>query len=173
MGEQQVVLATFADEASADAAAAALQAWADATSEIALDSIGILVLDDKGHLKSDKVGGKHNAKKGIGIGIVLAIVAPVGLAAGIIGGGILGALHQKGLGLSDAARARIGAELADGKAAVGVLAATTESKAIAVKLAELGGLPQLLDLSDEAIAEVTAAVAATAGAAAEAAPPEA
>jgi len=165
MSEQQVVLAVFKDEAAADAAAVALEAWAKGDGGVKFDSVGILVLDDKGQLKSDKVGGGRSVKKGVGIGIVLAILAPVGLAAGIIGGGLLGALHHKGLGLSDESRARIGAELKNGKAAVGVLADKAAATAIALKLTELGGAPELLDLTDEAIAQVTAAQAEAAAAA--------
>jgi hypothetical protein len=83
-----------------------------------LTSIGVLVLDDKGALKTHKMGSRSKAK-GAGIGLLLAVVAPPTLLAGVVGGGILGAFHHKGLGLKDADKARIGAELAGGKAAVG------------------------------------------------------
>ena len=81
--------------------------------------IGVLVLNDKGEVKTEKVG-KRSTGKGAGIGLALGLLTPVGLAVGIIGGGALGALHHKGLGLDKADRERIGAELGDGKAAISV-----------------------------------------------------
>ena len=46
---------------------------------------------------------------------MLAMIAPPSLLAGVIGGGVLGALHHKGLGLKAEDRDRIAAELIDGK----------------------------------------------------------
>ena len=100
MASKQVTLAIFKDEASADAAAESLKRWDGASDDIKLKSIGVLVLNEKGQLKTDKMG-RRSTGKGAGIGIILAMLTPVGLAAGIIGGGILGALHHKGIGLTD------------------------------------------------------------------------
>ena len=108
MSEKQLVLGIFADEAAADAAVASVKEWDKASEEVKLGAIGVLVVDDKGKLKEHKMG-QRSTKKGAGIGLVLAIVAPPTLIAGAIGGGILGALHHKGLGLSDADRERLGA----------------------------------------------------------------
>jgi hypothetical protein len=121
MSNKTVVLAIFKDEESADAAAAALKDSGVAKG----DAMGVLVLDEKGELKADKVG-KRSWGKGAGIGAVVALCTPVGLAAGLIGGGLLGSLHHKNLGLDEADRERIGRELAGGKAAVGVLAPVAE-----------------------------------------------
>ena len=115
MSNHTVVLAIFNDEASADAAAASLKESGVAKG----DAIGVLVLDENGKLKADKVG-KRSWGKGAGIGAVVALVTPVGLAAGLIGGGLLGALHHKNLGLNEADRERLSSELEGGKAAVGV-----------------------------------------------------
>src|SRR6516225_9560084 len=114
MSNHTVILAIFKDEVSADAAAASLKESGVAKG----DAIGVLVLNEKGELKADKVG-KRSWGKGAGIGAVVALVTPVGLAAGLIGGGLLGALHHKNLGLSDADRERLRGELEGGKAAVG------------------------------------------------------
>jgi hypothetical protein len=65
----------------------------------------------------------------------------------------LGALHRRGLGISAEDRDRLAAELSDGKAAVGVLAAEVEAKEIAAKLASLGGTPEVHTVSEEAAAE--------------------
>ena len=121
----------------------------------------MLVLDDKGALKTHKMGSRSKAK-GAGIGLVLAIVAPPTLLAGVVGGAVLGAFHHKGLGMKAEDKARIGAELAGGKAAVGVLAKGDEADAILGKLAELGGAVEAIDVSDEALEAVAEAAPAEA-----------
>jgi hypothetical protein len=156
MAENQVVLGVFADEAAADAAVESLKAWDKASDEVKLTSIGVLVLDDKGALKINKMGSRSKAK-GAGIGLVLAIVAPPTLLAGVVGGAVLGAFHHKGLGMKTEDKARIGAELTGGKAAVGVLAKGDEADLIAAKLAELGGDVEAIDVTDEALEAVAEA----------------
>jgi len=155
MSDKQVVVAIFEDEAAADAAVASLKDWDKADQDIKLNAIGVLVLDDKGKVKTHKLG-KRSVGKGAGIGLVLAIIAPPSLLAGVIGGGVLGALHHKGLGIKAEERERLAAELADGKAAVGVLAAAVEASAVSAKLAELGGQPQVLNVSEQDAAEADA-----------------
>jgi len=156
MADNQVVLGVFADEAAADAAVEALKAWDKASDDVKLTSIGVLVLDEKGELKTHKMGSRSKAK-GAGIGLVLAVVAPPTLLAGVVGGTVLGAFHHKGLGMNDADKTRIGAELTGGKAAVGVLATADEAGAIAGKLTELGGDVEAHDVSDEALEAVAEA----------------
>ena len=141
MADKSVVLAFFNDEAAADDAAESLKAWYKANGDVKMSAIGVLVLDDKGKLKTHKLG-KRSVGKGAGIGLVLAVIAPPTLLAGVIGGGLLGAFHHKGLGLKSEDRDRIAAQLAGGKAAVGVLAREDETTAVAAKLAELGGTPE-------------------------------
>ena len=104
MANQIVVLAIFKDEAAADMAAETVKESGLAHE----DAIGVLVLNEKGEVKTEKVG-KRSTGKGAGIGLALALFTPVGLGVGIIGGGVLGALHHKGLGLDEADRERIGA----------------------------------------------------------------
>ena len=140
------------DIAAADAAAASLKDSGVAKG----DAIGVLVLNEKGELKADKVG-KRSWGKGTGIGAVVALVTPVGLAAGLIGGGLLGALHHKNLGLDEADRDRIGSELQGGKAAVGVLAPVSEATFVAGKLTDLGGTAETHSVSDEAVEEAQTA----------------
>jgi hypothetical protein len=88
---------------------------------------------------------------------VLALFSPIGLVLGLVGGGLLGALHHKGLGIDPADRERIGRELQGGKAAVGVLAPVSEAKFVADKLTELGGAAETHEVSDEALEEAHAA----------------
>jgi hypothetical protein len=154
MSNKTVVLAIFNNEMSADAAAAAVKESGVAKG----DAIGVLVLNEKGELKADKVG-KRSWGKGAGIGAVVALVTPVGLAAGLIGGGLLGGLHHKNLGLNDADRERVRSELEGGKAAVGVLAPVSEATVVADKLTELGGTAETHPVSDEAVEEAQTAAA--------------
>ncbi len=156
MADKQVVLGTFADEAAADAAVVSLKEWDKASDEVKLSAIGVLVLDDAGQIKVHKLG-TRSIGKGAGIGLVLAIVAPPTLLAGLVGGGVIGAFHHKGLGLTDEDRERIAAELTGGKAAVGVLANVDEAGIVSGKLAELGGEVEAYAVTDEALEAVAAA----------------
>ena len=156
MAEQRIVLGIFADEAAADAAVKALMDW-EAKNEVVSRPVGVLVVAEKGQVKEHKLG-KRSGKAGAGIGLVLAVVAPPTLLAGMIGGGILGHFHHKGLGLTDGDRERIAAELTGGKAAVGVLAGEDlEAAMIARQLAELGGTTEIHLVTDEALEAVAAA----------------
>ena len=155
MANKVVVLAIFKDEAAADAAAQSVKDSGLAED----DAIGVLVLNDKGEVKAEKVG-KRSTGKGAGIGLALALFTPVGLAVGLIGGGVLGAIHHKGLGLDKADRDRIAAELGDGKAAVGVLAPADEAVAVLAGLTALGGAAESHEVADEDLEEAHAAAAA-------------
>lgn len=155
MSNDTVVLAIFNNEASADMAADDLKESGAA----ARDAIAVLALNDKGELKADKMG-KRSTAKGAGIGAIAALVTPVGLVAGLVGGGLLGSLHHKNLGLDKGDKARLGSELEGGKAAVGVLVPLDEAAFMADKLASMGGMPETHQVSAEAVEE--AAKAATA-----------
>jgi len=155
MANKTVVLAIFNDEAAADMAADALKKSGVAHH----DAIGVLVLDENGKVKTHKVG-RRSVGLGIGIGLVLALLTPIGLVVGLVGGGLLGALHHKGLGIDPADRERIGSELQQGKAAVGVLAPVSEANFVADKLTELGGVAETHDVSDEDLDEAHAAATA-------------
>ena len=159
MAAKQLVLAIFPNVEAAEAAADALKAWDRASEDVKLNAVGILAIDEHGKLNASKVG-KRSVGKGAGVGVVLAMLTPVGLVGGIIGGGILGAMHHKGLGLTQADQDRIGGELVGGRAAVGVLATADEALAISSRLSELGGEAEVHDVSDEALDEA-ATVAAT------------
>jgi hypothetical protein len=153
MPPKQIVLAIFPDEASADAAATTLKSRGAAKG----DAIGVLVLDEHGEVKTDKVG-SHSAGKGAGIGLVLGLLGPVGIVAGTVGGSLLGLLHHKGLGLTGADRDRVAAELQDGKAAVGVLAGESEALSIEAELSTLGGAVEIYHVTDEVLDEAAASI---------------
>jgi uncharacterized membrane protein len=152
---KQVVLAIFPDEAAADTAAASLKEWDKLDDDVKLNAIGVLVLDDNGKVKTHKLG-RRSWGKGAGIGVVLAALTPPTLIAGALAGGVLGALHHKGLGIDSAERDEIAGALEDGGAAVAALVADAQASAVAEKLTELGGDLHVLSPSDEAVAEVDA-----------------
>jgi hypothetical protein len=155
MANHTVVLAFFNEEASAEAAAARLKDSGAAKG----DDVGVLVLDEDGNLKAEQVA-KRSWGKGAGIGAAVALVTPIGLAGGLIGGGLLGALHHKNLGLPEADRERISSELERGGAAVCVLAPVSEATVVADKLGELGGVSETHHVSDQAVEEAQAAAVA-------------
>ncbi len=159
MSSKTVVLAFFKDEVAADDAVESLKAWDKRDDDIKLSSIGVLVLDDKGKIKTHKLGSR-SVGKGAGIGLLLAVIAPPTLLAGVVGGGLLGAFHHKGLGLKAEERDRIAAQLTGGKAAVGVLADAPQAEAIEGKLIELGGTTEVHEVPEEVVAEVETAVPA-------------
>ena len=146
MADKMLVLAIFDDEAAADSAAVALKD-SGVTSG---DAIGLLVVDATGQLKEDKVGARSTGA-GAGVGAFLFLLGPGALGVGLLGGAAAGSLHHKGLGLSDSDRDRIGKELTNGRAAVGVLTPFAESSMISAKLAELGGVSEEHAVSDEAL----------------------
>jgi hypothetical protein len=158
---KNVVLAIFRDEPAADGAVAQLKAWDKSDDKVKLGATGVLVLDDKGDVKTHKMGSRSIVKGG-GIGLVLALITPVGVPAAVVGGSLLGALHRKGLGLTEGDKERISAELFDGKAAVGVLAKEGQANMIAAKLNELGGEPEVHAVSDAALKQAANDVPSTA-----------
>ena len=146
MADRQLVLAVFPDELAADNAAVALRDSGIAEG----DAIGILALDSDGKLKQDKVGARSTGK-GAAVGGVLFLLGPAALGVGVLGGAAAGALHHKSLGLSDADKARLTVDLTAGKAAVGVLAHFDTAPAISDRLSQLGGTPEVHQLTDEAL----------------------
>jgi hypothetical protein len=149
----RVVLAIFPDEAAADAAAASLRSRRVAKG----DAIGVLVLDEHGEIKTEKVG-SHSAGKGAGIGLVLGLLGPVGLVAGTVGGSVLGLLHHKNLGLKGDDHDRIAEALKGGKAAVGVLAGASEHLSVEAALDALGGDVEMHLIDEEALDAAAAAI---------------
>lgn len=113
------------------------------------DAVGILVLDATGNLKEEKVGARSWGA-GAGIGACLLVLGPAAMGVGIIGGTAAGGLHHKGLKLSEEDKARVSADLAAGKAAVGVLARIEDGHTVEERLTELGGATSSHDVVDEA-----------------------
>jgi uncharacterized membrane protein len=146
MAHKSLTLAIFDSETAADSAADALKDSGLAKH----DEVGILALDDDGKLKMDKVGARSTAA-GAGVGALLWLLGPVGVGVGVVGGGLLGALHHKGLELDDEDQARISKELEGGHAAVGVLTRPEDWSAVSEYLAGQGGATETYGAPDEAL----------------------
>ena len=160
MAKQQLVLAFFENEAASDAAVNAVKQWDKASKEIKLGAIGVLVKDDKGKIKTHKLGKRKTAAGAVIFGLAAVLTGGASLLAGAVFGGIVGSFFRKGLGISKEDLARIDGELNGGKAALCVLAAPDEAAAISAKLAELGGQPESHELSAEVVQEAETAAAA-------------
>lgn len=161
MSKQQLVLVYFGNEGAADEAVNAVKQWDKATKEIKLGAIGILVKDKSGKVKTQKVG-KRNTGVGALLGVIAAVLSGgITLLGGIVGGGIIGALFHKGLGISREQMTKIDGYLNDGKAAVGVLVKADEVEAVTTKLTELGGMAaESFEVSEEVVEEAVAAAEA-------------
>lgn len=163
----KLVIAIFDNESAAQTAAESLKAWDKANDEVKAGAVGVLIADGKGGIKQDLVG-PHATGKGATIGAILGVIAAIptgglsllgGVVGGGVGGAIVGAFFHKHLGISEEERNRLAKEIADGQAAVGVLAGADEADAFAAKLVELGGKPEAYDVTQEGVE--TAAAAAT------------
>jgi uncharacterized membrane protein len=152
---QQLVLAFFDTEDAADDAAKSLKSWEKASEFMKEDAIGIIAKDTDGSIKEHKLG-RRAGKKGMGVGVVLGLIAAIptaglslvgGAVAGTIGGGVIGDFFHKGLKMTDEDVARVDRELSAGHAAVGVLAWDFEADAVAAKLKDLGGTPETHQLA--------------------------
>jgi hypothetical protein len=172
----RLVLALFENEAAADAAVKAMKEWDKANQDVELGAVGVMVKDEKGKLKTHKMGSRHTATGALifGLGALLTVGTVVGL--GVIGGAVLGggfgALFHKGLKMSKDDVERLNAELDGGKAAVGIMAEGYAADLVAAKLVELGGKSEAYEVSPEAVAHAQETVTAESEAPAEDAPEE-
>ena len=78
MADKRLVISIFDAEADADEAAAALRK----AGAVVDDAIGVLVLDERGELKTHKVGATSGGK-GAAAGAVLGLLGPIGLGVGV------------------------------------------------------------------------------------------
>jgi uncharacterized membrane protein len=134
VADKRLVIAIFDVEANAAEAAETLQE----TGAVVDDAIAILSLDEKGEVKTHKVGATSGGK-GAAAGLLLGLLGPVGIGVGAAGGALLGHLHHKDIGLEDADRERLAGALRGGKVAVGVLAQPDELVAVESILMSRGG----------------------------------
>jgi hypothetical protein len=149
----QLVLAFFENEAAADAAVTQVKGWDKASKEVKLGAIGVLVKDDKGKIKTQKLGARKTGTGAVLFGLAGLLSGGMTVLGGAIFGGIAGSLFHKGLGMSKDDLARIDGDLNGGKAAVAILANADEAAAVSAKLAELGGKPESHAVTEEAVQE--------------------
>ena len=148
MADKRLVISIFDAEAAAAEAADTLQH----AGAVVDDAIAVLVLDERGELKTHKVGATRGGK-GAAAGLVLGLLGPIGRGVGTVGGALLGRLHHKDLGLDDADRDRLSAALRGGKAAVGVLADPDELVAVESILIDRGGTTEAHEFDEAVVRE--------------------
>ena len=168
----RLVVAYYNNKAAADRAVDGIKSWDKADDDVKLGAIAVMTLDKKGELHADEVG-QRSTKSGVLWGT--AVGAAVGLLAGGIGvipgaiagaagGGGLGALDHKSVGMTDADRAKMIDNLKQGGAAVAVMADDFEVVALQDKMADLGGTATTFVVPDETADVLTKAAAAQAAA---------
>jgi hypothetical protein len=157
MAKQQLVLAFFENEGQADGAVDSVKQWDKASKEIKLGAIGVLVKDDKGKIKTHKLGARKTATGAVLFGLAAILTGGMTILGGALFGGIVGSFFRKGLGMSKDDLARISGELDGGKAAVAILVAPDEAAAVSAKLAELGGRPETHEVTEEVVQEAQTA----------------
>lgn len=161
MGNKQLVVAFFENEDAADEAADHIKKWDKGRGDIELESIGVLVKNKKGKIKTHKMG-KRKSGTGVVLGALAAILSGgLTLVGGVVVGGILGAFFHKGLGLSKDDLARFDNELDAGRAAVCIVTEYDEAATFSNKLTELGGEPESHEVTEEAIEHVETAAEET------------
>lgn len=174
---KQLVLAIFADEAAADEAVKALKAWDHANLNVEISAIGVLVKDEKGNIKTHKLGARRTGAGAVLFALASLLSGGVTLVGGAIVGAVVGAFFRKGLGIPKEKLAELNGQLDGGKAAVGLLAKPEEVGVIFEMLEDLGGKPEAHAIEDQAVAQAVddaadAPAAAVAAAAVAAVDPE-
>jgi uncharacterized membrane protein len=160
------VWAVFDSKDAAEEAAKSLKSWDKADKEIKLGAIGVVYMDDKGKLKTKKMGPRHTGKGaliGAVLGGLVALFAPAtligGAVAGGVTGGVVGVFSHKGLGLSDEQEAEIKANLDADKGLLIVLADDYEVGPTTDYLKSLGGETESAQADEDAIDDTDAAMA--------------
>lgn len=160
----QVVIALFPDAQAAEQAVDALKRWDDASDDVKLGAIGTLGKD------GDKIKTHLGRKtgKGLAVGAVLGVVAaalgPVGWVGGAVAGGafggVVGSFLKKSVNLDKEVIARLGAELDRGQVAVVVACDDFEVGPTSDHLTMAGGTIHTVQVSTEAVEEVSLAMEA-------------
>ncbi len=164
-----VVLAYYHNEDAAEFAAQELKKWDKANKDIKLGAIAIVTLDPKsGNIEANEVG-QRKTKKGALWGTSLGAVAGLmtgGLALipamllGATGGGAVGAMFHKKIGMTDEDREHLAAQLRSGSVAVVVTADDFEVESTQAELARTGGTVSSYVIPEETQAEISEAIEA-------------
>jgi uncharacterized membrane protein/predicted flap endonuclease-1-like 5' DNA nuclease len=168
---RNLIVAYFPDEDAADAAARQLKHWDKGTKEVKLGGMGIIT-QKKGKLKTHYVGaraGGTGAKWGTILGATGGLATGVMVVTGVLTGGlglipgaiaglavgtVGGSLFHKRIGMTDNDRARLEAYLANGGAALAVMADDAEVEPTKAEIAGLGGKVEQYTLPDDVLEEV-------------------
>jgi len=160
---EHVVIALFADQTTAERAVNALKSWDQADSEITRGAIGIITKD------GDKVNTYlgRGTGKGASVGAILGVIAAV-LSGGVtllggVGGttlGVIGSFIKQSMQLTEEEIHALGRELGGGKVAVVVVCDPVEIEPVTTQLAGTGGQVRAYDVPREAVAAISAALAA-------------
>ena len=160
---EQVVIAIFDDQTVAEQAVQGLRSWDQASSEIKLGAIGTIAKD--GNKVKTHVGRKTG--KGASVGAILGVIAAV-LSGGVtllggVGGttlGVIGSFIKQSMQLTAEEIQALGRELGGGKVAVVVVCDPVEIEPFTTQLAGTGGQVRAYDVPREAVAAISAALAA-------------
>lgn len=153
-----VVIACFADRATADEAVDGLKTWDKINENFDLGAIGFITKeDDKIKTHVGRKTGK-GAAIGAAVGIIGAVLTGgVSLIATTVGGGVLGHFFKKSLNLTPEEIVQIGQELEGGRVAVVVLCDDFEIPLVTEYLQGSRGTVRTYKVSQEALAEAAAA----------------
>jgi uncharacterized membrane protein len=144
---EHAVIATFDSSMQAEQAANDLMDWDKTRPDINLGALGVLTRNAKGEVKTRSYGARNTgkgAKIGMGLGVMAAVFSggltliPTAIG-GAIAGAAAGSLSHKGLGLTDAERQELSAELEGGRAALLVMCNDSEVDPITDYLKLEGG----------------------------------
>jgi uncharacterized membrane protein len=151
----ELVLAFFENEAAADEAVKEIKRWDEASVDIRLSAIGIMVKDDKGKIKTHKLGERRSLGGAVLFGLAALLtggtIIGLGAMGGILAGAGVGALIHKGLKISKEEMQKLNQELDDGKAAVGVMTETGTTEPVHAHLSGLKGYLKSFEVAKEVI----------------------
>lgn len=180
--DKSVVVAIFDGEGIAEDSAGKLKEWDKASESVQLGAMSIMYYKD-GKIETKKAGGRMGGK-GAKWGAIAGVVAGVlsggitllgGLAAGAIGGGVIGSLKKAGAPISDEQIAQINSAIESGKSALVVMCDEGEIADTEAQLKAMGGetrsfsVPGAVLDAIEAHPDVQAAASETADSVADAA----
>ena len=162
---RNLIIAYFPSKKKAEKAAKNLKRWDKKRGDIKLGGVGIITLDDKGKLKTHKVGaraGGTGAKWGTILGATAGILSGGvtligGAVVGLAAGSVAGALFRKKIGMTDEDKDRLMQHLQDGGAAIAAMADEDEVEATKYELRNLGGTVENYMMPDETVDELEAA----------------
>ena len=151
---RNLILAYFPTVEEAEQRAEDLKHWDKMRGDVRLGGIGIITLDDKGKIKTHKVGaraGGTGAKWGTILGAAAGIFSGGltligGAVVGFALGTVSGAMFRKKIGMTDEDKDRLVQHLQNGGAALAVMADDDEVEPTKFELQSLGGQVGSVDL---------------------------